>query len=72
MSDKDEEKKSSDKLTSDYRVISMEGALLTSFAGFLFGFLLNISIVSAATFDLLGRTILLVALFSITVSISLL
>jgi len=71
LSGKDEEKKSRDKLTSDYRVILMESALLTSFAGFLFGFLLNISIGSASTFDLLGRTILLIALFSITVSISL-
>jgi hypothetical protein len=71
LSDKDEEKKSSDKLTSDYGAVLRESALLTSFAGFLFGFLLNISISSAASFALIGKTILLVALSSITVSISL-
>lgn len=71
MSDKDEEKKSSDKMTSDYGAVLRESALLTSFAGFLFGFLLNISITSATIFDLMGKTILLVALSSISVSISL-
>jgi len=67
----DDAKKAIDKLTSDYGAILRECALLTSFAGFLFGFLLNISITSAASFNLIGKTILLIALSSITVSISL-
>ena len=58
-------------MTSDYGAVLRESALLTSFAGFLFGFLLNISITSATSFDLMGKTILLVALSSISVSISL-
>jgi hypothetical protein len=71
LSDKDEEKKPSDKLTGDYGAVLRESALLTSFAGFLFGFLLNISIASAASFSSLSKVIVLVALSSSTISISL-
>jgi hypothetical protein len=71
LPDKDGEKKSSDKLTSDYGALLRESAILTSFAGFLFGFLLNISITTSANFILLDKAILLIALSSITVSISL-
>lgn len=60
-----------DKLTRDYGSIIRESALLTTFSAFLFGFLLNISISSPSIFDLIDKIILLVALFSITISVSL-
>jgi len=67
----DNEKKPSDKLASDYGAVIRESALLTSFAGFLFGFLLTISVNSSINFTLVNKTILLVAISSITVSVSL-
>ena len=67
----DDEKKPSDKLTRDYGAIIRESALLTSFAGFLFGFLLTISVSSSGNFTLPNKIILLIAISSITVSISL-
>lgn len=72
MSNKDsDERADRDKLTSDYGSIIRESALLTTFSAFLFGFLLNISIESAAGFDFIDKIMILVALFSITISISL-
>jgi hypothetical protein len=71
LADKDDEKIPSDRLTSDYGSIIRESALLTSFSGFLFGFLLTISISSSNNFIFLDKIILLIALSSITVSISL-
>ena len=71
LADKDDEKTSSDKLTSDYGSIIRESALLTSFSGFLFGFLLTISINSSNNFIFIDKIILLIALSSITISISL-
>jgi ABC-type uncharacterized transport system permease subunit len=65
------EKKPSDKLTSDYGTIIRESALLTTFAGFLFGFLLTISVNSSTNFTEENKIILLIAISSITVSISL-
>ena len=70
MSDKDE-KGRKDDLVKDYGAVLRESAILTSFSGFLFGFLLNISITSSASFILIDKIILLIALFSITVSVSL-
>lgn len=67
----DNEKKSSDKLTSDYGAIIRESALLTTFAGFLFGFLLTISVSSSSNFTPENNIILLIAISSITVSVSL-
>lgn len=67
----DNEKKPSDKLTSDYGTIIRESALLTTFAGFLFGFLLTISVNSSTNFTEENKVILLIAISSITVSISL-
>ena len=67
----DNEKKPSDKLTSDYGTIIRESALLTTFAGFLFGFLLTISVSSSSNFTSENKIILLIAISSITVSISL-
>jgi len=70
--DKDnDEKTRKDKLTGDYGAILRESAILITFSAFLFGFLLNISITSSSGFDLLDKIILLLALFSITISISL-
>ena len=66
----DDEKKPSDKLNRDYGAIIRESALLTSFAGFLFGFLLTISISSSGNFTLVNKAILLIAISSITVSVS--
>lgn len=72
LSNKDgNENTDKDKLISDYGSIIRESALLTTFSAFLFGFLLNISIAYSSGFDLPDKIILLVALFSITVSISL-
>ncbi|MGI0086408.1 MAG: hypothetical protein ACREBI_00400 [Nitrosotalea sp.] len=72
LSDKDgNENTDKDKLISDYGSIIRESALLTTFSAFLFGFLLNISIAYSSGFDLPDKIILLVALFSITISISL-
>ncbi|MGI0101822.1 MAG: DUF6328 family protein [Nitrosotalea sp.] len=71
MSDKDgNENTDKDKLISDYGSIIRESALLTTFSAFLFGFLLNISIAYSSGFDLPDKIIILVALFSITMSIS--
>jgi hypothetical protein len=69
--DKDDEKTPKDKLTGDYGAILRESAILISFSAFLFGFLLNISVTSSSSFDLLDKIIILLALFSITISISL-
>ncbi|MGI0027149.1 MAG: hypothetical protein ACREAD_04835 [Nitrosopumilaceae archaeon] len=72
MVDKEEdEKRRNDDLIKDYGAVLRESAILTSFSGFLFGFLLNISISSSAGFILIDRIILLIALFSITISVSL-
>jgi hypothetical protein len=72
LSNKDsKERVNKDELTKDYGSIIRESALLTTFSAFLFGFLLNISIESSSGFDLLDKIIILVALFSITISISL-
>lgn len=68
MIDKDDEKAHKDKLTPDYGSVLRESAILTTFSAFLFGFLLNISINSSRGFVLIDKIILLIALFSITVS----
>jgi len=70
--DKDnDENTRKDKLTGDYGAILRESAILISFSALLFGFLLNISITSSSGFDLLDKIFLLLALFSITISVSL-
>ena len=68
MADKDDEKIGKDKLTPDYGALLRESAVLTTFSAFLFGFLLNISINPSTGFILIDKIILLIALFSITVS----
>lgn len=72
LSDKnDEERRRKDDLIKDYGAVLRESAILTSFSGFLFGFLLNISISSSASFILIDKIILLISLLSITTSVSL-
>ena len=62
------EKSRKDKLTADYGAVLRESAILTTFSVFLFGFLLNISINPSSEFVLIDKIILLIALFSITIS----
>ena len=67
--DEDEIKK--DRLYRDYDTILKESAVLTTFGGALFGFLLNISIRGANQLLYLEKIILVLALFSITIAVSL-
>src|SRR5574337_165693 len=67
MAEKDE-KERKDKLSSDYGSLLRENAILTTFSVFLFGFLLNIAINPSKSFILIDKIILLIALFSITIS----
>lgn len=60
-----------DVLIKDYDTILKEAALLTTFSGILFGFLLNISITSSASLDFNEQIVLATALFSITIATSL-
>jgi ABC-type uncharacterized transport system permease subunit len=66
--DGDEIKK--DRLFRDYDTVLKESAVLTTFGGVLFGFLLNISIRGANQLSSLERIILVLALFSITIAVS--
>lgn len=67
MVDKDE-KEGKDKLSPDYGSVLRENAILTTFSAFLFGFLLNIAINPSKGFILIDKIILLISLFSITIS----
>jgi hypothetical protein len=60
-----------DKLIKDYDTILKEAALLTTFTGILFGFLLNISVTSSEVLDFGEQIVLATALFSITIATSL-
>jgi hypothetical protein len=60
-----------DRLAQGYDTILKESALLTTFAGILFGFLLEISINTPKDFALGDKIILLLSLFSITIAASL-
>ena len=70
MSEDDTKRRKEDALVQDYNTILRESSLLTTFAGILFGFLLEISINAPESFDISDRIVLLMALFSITVAIS--
>lgn len=63
--------KEKDRLIRDYDTVVRESALLTTFGGILFGFLLNISINNPEDFSLINKITLLIALYSITIAISL-
>ena len=71
-SDKENEKeKEEDRLIRGYDTIVRESALLTTTGGILFGFLLDISINTPEGFYSINKITLLVALYSITIAISL-
>lgn len=57
-----------DNLSSDYGSILRENAILTTFSAFLFGFLLNIAINPSKGFIFVDKIIILISLFSITIS----
>ena len=71
MSKEDKDAAARDRLVEDYGSVLRESAVLTTFAGILFGFLLEISINLPDTFSFTDRIALLVALFSITIAVSL-
>lgn len=60
-----------DRLLRDYDSVIRESSLLTTFTGILFGFLLTIAIEASGDFSSINRITILVAIFSITVAISL-
>ncbi len=60
-----------DGLIQGYDTIVKESGLLTTTGGILFGFLLDISINPPESFSFINRITLLVALYSITIAISL-
>ena len=66
-----EDDKTRDKLVQDYGTVLRESAVLTTFAGILFGFLFNTSVNAPDSLIFADRISLLVALFSITVAVSL-
>jgi hypothetical protein len=59
-----------DDLVKDYDAVIRESALLTTVSGFLFGFLLNISINTPKGFTAGDSIVLMIALFSITFAVS--
>jgi len=70
----DEEKQSKrngikDDLVKDYDAVIRESALLTTASGFLFGFLLNISINTPKGFSTIHSIVLMITLFSITLAV---
>lgn len=60
-----------DELLTDYNAIIRESALVIAFTGILFGFLLNMSVSFAESFTFVNQITLMVAIFSITIAISL-
>jgi hypothetical protein len=60
-----------DRLVQDYGTVLRESAVLTTFAGILFGFLFNTSVTVPDSLAFTDRISLLIALFSITVAVSL-
>lgn len=66
-----EDKEARDKLVQDYGTVLRESAVLTTFAGILFGFLFNTSVSAPDSLIFADRISLLIALFSITVAVSL-
>ena len=67
--DDDDVKK--DSLSRDYDTVLKESTILTTFGGVLFGFLLKISIRGANQLIYTEKIILVLALFSITIAVSL-
>ena len=71
MSSDDNSHEVDDKLVQRYDTILKESALLSTFSGILFGFLLNMAINVPENFVLIDKITLLVALYSTTVAASL-
>ena len=62
---------SGDDILKDYDTVLKESALLTTFGSILFGFLFSVAINLPEGFDIFDRVLMLVALFSITIAVSL-
>jgi hypothetical protein len=60
-----------DDIFDNYRALLAESAVLTTFSTILFGFLLNVSINMPQDFGLFNQALMLAALFSMTVAVSL-
>ena len=58
-------------IIQDYDSVLRESSVLTSISGFMFGFLLNISLNSPGGFSAIDSIILMVSLYSITFAVSL-
>jgi Family of unknown function (DUF6328) len=67
----EDDDKSKDSLLRDYDTVLKESTLLTTFSGVLFGFLLNISITASNRLEYPHKIVLVLALFSITIAVSL-
>lgn len=63
-------KDSHDDLVRDYNTVLRECSVLIVISGILFGFLLNISINMPENFSTINMVVLIVAMFSITVAVS--
>ena len=68
---RDEDDPSKDRLVRDYDTVLKESAVLTSYDVILFAFLLNTSVKGANQLAYDVKIILVLALFSITISVSL-
>ncbi len=71
MPEDDNTREMDDKLVQRYDTILKESALLSTFSGILFGFLLNIAINVPNNFAFIDSITLIIALYSITVAASL-
>ncbi len=67
----DDTNETDDKLVQRYDTILKESALLSTFSGILFGFLLNMAINVPDHFEFIDKVTLIVALYSTTVAASL-
>jgi hypothetical protein len=67
----DDTNETDDKLIQHYDTILKESALLSTFSGILFGFLLNMAINVPDNFEFIDKVTLIVALYSTTVAASL-
>lgn len=65
---KSKSKSNDDALIDDYDSILRESGLMTTVAGILFGFILNISVNPPTIFDIVNEIILIVSLVSIVIA----
>lgn len=71
LDNNDDNRSPSDSLIHDYGTVLRESGLLITFAGVLFGFLLNIPVGSPDNLSFPNSISVLIALFSITIAIAL-